>query len=232
MEINLSPLGFTNRESKIYITLLKLGKTTVKEIAKSSGLHRTNIYDILEQLKEKGIISYIKEGKTTFYEVSNPQNLYGYVEDKKKFLDSVFPEIEKFYNKPLSDVNIEVFKGKEGMKIAFKDMIKTKENIYAYGVNAQLRNYMPIFWKQWVREIKENNIKFQAIFTQRVGNPSDFDIKYVSKELSSPVSTVIYGDKVNINIWEPSIVSIVIHSSLVAYSYKQHFDLLWKLGNK
>lgn len=232
MELNLTPLGLTERESQIYSTLLKLGKTSVKEIAKSSGMHRTNIYDILEQLKEKGIVSFVKEGSSTIYEASNPNNLYTLLEDKKKYLDSIFPNIEEFFNKPQSGVNVEVFKGKNGMKIAFNDMLKEGSDIYAYGVNAQLRGYLPIYYKQWIRQLKEKGITLHALFTQRVELPDTYDVKYISKEFASPVSTVIYGDKVNINIWEPALVSIVITSPIVAHSYRQHFDLLWKLGKR
>lgn len=58
------------------------------------------------------------------------------------------------------------------------------------------------------------------------------DLRYVSEELSGPVATFIYGDKVNINIWDPSMVCILIHSKLVADMYKKHFDLLWKVAKK
>ena len=51
----LKEIGLSDSEANVYLTLLKLGEATVAEISQSSGLHRTNIYDSLEKLKEKGI---------------------------------------------------------------------------------------------------------------------------------------------------------------------------------
>lgn len=75
----LTTLGFTKSESQIYLAMLALGKTTVSEIAKRTGFHRTNIYDVLEQLKEKGFVTFFKEGKATFYKAADPEGFYTFV---------------------------------------------------------------------------------------------------------------------------------------------------------
>ena len=49
----LTKIGLSKQESAIYLVLLKLNLATVRDISKESGLHRTNIYDTLEKLKEK-----------------------------------------------------------------------------------------------------------------------------------------------------------------------------------
>ena len=54
MENNkLVELGLTEAEAKIYSSVLKLKNCTVRQISKDCGFHRTNIYDVLEQLREK-----------------------------------------------------------------------------------------------------------------------------------------------------------------------------------
>lgn len=229
----LSELGLTEAESIIYYAVLKLKNCTVKEISKECGFHRTNIYDILEQLREKGLITTIKEGKISRYGASDPNNFYELLREKKELLDSIYPELSELYSKSEEGIKVEVYKGKEGMKSAWRDMIKEEKALYGYGVKGQLRDKLPIFSEQWLRDAKKKKIPYYGIYTER-GNPPGYytEIKYVSPELSSPVATFIYGDKVNINIWDPMLVAIVIKSNLVASMFKKHFDLLWKIAKK
>lgn len=232
-EINLSKLGLTEAESLIYQTVLKIGRCTVREIAKESGFHRTNIYDVLEQLKEKGLITYSKEGKSTYYAAADPNNLYGYLEEKKDFLDEIYPRILDMHKQKKGEIEVEIFKGTEGMKAVFRDIIKTKKTLYGFGIKGQFREHLPVYAKQWFRDIVGQKIKYYGIYTKKDSLPPYYtDVRIVSEELSSPVATFIYGDKININIWEPSLVAITITSKLIASMYKKHFDLLWKVAKK
>jgi len=226
----LAELGLTETESVIYHSVLKLGVCTVRDISKDSGFHRTNIYDILEQLKEKGLITFFKEGKTMKYGVSDPNNLYEFLNEKKELLDKIFPEIEKLHKVSSEDIQVEVYKGKEGMKSAFRDIIRQGKPMYAFGVKGQLREKLPIFAKQWLRDVKNKKIPYYGIYTKKYPPSYYTEIRYVSEELSGPVATFIYDDRININIWDPTLVAIVIKSKLVAQMYKKHFDLLWKIA--
>ncbi len=229
----LIKLGLTEAESRIYTAVLKLKTCTVKDISKECGFHRTNIYDILEQLREKGLISISREGKSAVYNASDPHNLYEFLQEKKELLDSIFPGLESLYAISSEEIKVEVHKGTEGMKTAWRDMIREGKPLYGYGIRGQLREKLPIFAEQWLRDAKKKKIPYYGIYTKRGNLPGYFtEIRYVSEELSSPVATFIYGDKININIWEPTLVAIVIKSKLVAQMFKKHFELLWKIAKK
>ncbi len=234
MEIReLTKLGLTETEVIIYRAVLKLKTCTVKQISHESGFHRTNIYDILEQLKEKGLVTYFQEGKVMKYSSTDPINFYELINEKKELLDNLFPELKKLYESSSEGIKVEIFKGAEGMKAAFRDMLREKKPLYAFGVRGQLREKLPVFAEQWLRQVKNNKMQYNGIYTIRGNDPFYYtELRYVSEEFSGPVATFIYGDKVNINIWEPSLVCILIHSKLVSVMYKKHFDLLWKVAKK
>jgi sugar-specific transcriptional regulator TrmB len=229
----LTKLGLTIAESIIYTTVLKIGTCTVKQISKECGFHRTNIYDVLEKLKEKGLITFHKEGKVNKYNVSDPNNLYAFLEEKEELLTSLFPEIKKLHKQSSEEIQVEIYKGNEGMKSAWRDILKHGKEIYGFGLKGQLREKLPIFGEQWLLQAEKRKIKSFGIFTQRKNMPNYItEARFVSQELSGPVATIIYGDKININIWEPSLTAVVIKSKLVAQMYKKHFDLLWKIAKK
>ena len=58
----LEEIGLSKNEAKIYLTLLRLGNVTATDIIKESGVHRSNVYDVLDSLVKKGCVAYIQKG--------------------------------------------------------------------------------------------------------------------------------------------------------------------------
>ena len=226
-------LGLTDAESLIYYAIIKLGTGTVKDISKECGFHRTNIYDVLDTLKEKGLVTFFKEGKVQKFRASDPHVLYDLLNEKKELLDKMLPELDKLFRQTIEPVQVDVYKGDEGMKAAFRDVLRAGKPIYGFGIRGQLRQKLPEFATSWLREAEKKKIDYFAIYTERNPPPMPHGhFRFVSAELGSPVATFIYGDKIFINIWEPSLTAIVITSKLVAQMYKKHFDLLSGLAKK
>ncbi len=231
----LIKIGLSDAEAHVYYTVLQRGEATVKEIARDSGFHRTNIYDVLDKLKEKGLITFYKSGKTTWYKASDPENLSAYLREKQLFLDSLLPNLRKMQAQATEEIAVEVYKGTEGMKAAWRDMIKERKTLYGWGVGGQLREHLPEFAPQFLRDLKQFHIKYYGIYVKGQREPPHgfyTEVRYVPQELSSPVATFIYGDKVNINIWAPVLTAIIVKSPDVAESYRRHFKLLWELAAK
>lgn len=64
--LTLNELGLSFTEAKIYLTLLKNGILAAKEIAQSSSVARPHIYEALEKLMEKGLVTRILTTPETF----------------------------------------------------------------------------------------------------------------------------------------------------------------------
>ena len=66
MEIQeiLKEIVLSDKEAKVYLSVLELGESTVLPISKKSEYKRTYCYDILSDLVEKNLVSYVvKKGK-------------------------------------------------------------------------------------------------------------------------------------------------------------------------
>jgi len=66
----LEDLGLTNAEIRVYVALLELGSSSAGKIIEKSGLQNSVVHRALNSLIEKGLISYIKEGKRTLMVVN------------------------------------------------------------------------------------------------------------------------------------------------------------------
>lgn len=228
----LKEIGLSDSEAKIYITLLKLGEATVAEISQDSGLHRTNIYDSLEKLKEKGLVSYLSKENKQFFRALDPENLISYLKEKEESINKIIPELNEIKSKIPEKVTVEIFKGKQGMKSALKDILLKKKKVIGYSVAGQLRKYLPEFAKYYFREQNKYKIIHKFIYTAGIIKPPTkyYKIKYLSKEFRSTTINICYDNIILNLIWEPEIVAIKIKSKELSDNFKKHFNLLWKIA--
>src|SRR3989338_7079103 len=126
----LRKIGLTENEIKIYIDLLKSGSSTAYDIGKRTGIYRVHVYDKVEQLMDKGLVTHVYRGAKKFFQATDPSKIRHYVEEKKeelelqeRALNSILPELEAMANLPKEDTFVEVFKGNEGLKYFLKDKI-------------------------------------------------------------------------------------------------------------
>lgn len=63
----MQSIGFNQYESKAYVALVKLGKSTAYQISKESGIPRARVYDVLKRLAEQGIAIQEEINEATYY---------------------------------------------------------------------------------------------------------------------------------------------------------------------
>jgi predicted transcriptional regulator len=235
IDINkLKEIGLSDCEAKIFITLLKLGEASVAEISQSSGLHRTNIYDSLEKLKEKGFVAYISKENKQFFRAAEPESLLNYLKEREEYIKKLIPELKEIQSAIQEKVTVEVFKGKQGIKSVLKDILLKKEEVVGYSIAGQLRQFLPDFAEYYFIEQTKHKIKHRFIYTRGVIKPPSryYEIRYLPKEFSSTTLNLGYNDTLLNIIWEPEMVAIRIRSKQLADNFKKHFELLWKLARK
>src|SRR3989344_6523255 len=167
----LRSIGLTENEIKIYLDLLKSGSSTAYDISKRSGIYRVHVYDKLEQLMDKGLVTHVYSGAKKYFQATHPTKIKQYLEDQKRALevqeqevDSILPELEAMTKVPKEDTFVEVFKGKEGLKYFLKDIIKTEQEVLITGIDdKKYQDTLPIFMKQYFRDLRKNNIKEREI---------------------------------------------------------------------
>lgn len=73
---SINSIGFTTLQAAAYIAALQLGEETGSAIANASGINRSKIYDILNQLEELGAISKISRENKPRYIAVSPESLF------------------------------------------------------------------------------------------------------------------------------------------------------------
>ncbi|MBO8181286.1 MAG: TrmB family transcriptional regulator [Archaeoglobus sp.] len=71
---NLKLLGMSEYEARVYISLVRLGKATAREVHDDSGVPRARVYDVLDKLAKKGFAD-VEEAEPKRYKAVEPEKI-------------------------------------------------------------------------------------------------------------------------------------------------------------
>src|SRR3989344_3939777 len=96
MEIQkLKEIGLTDSEAKVYLTLLKIGQVTAGALTKETKLHKSRVYECLNRLIDKGLVSFVVKDFAKYFSATHPERLISYLDEKKKHIDAEKEEIKR-----------------------------------------------------------------------------------------------------------------------------------------
>lgn len=119
----LTKLGFTRDEGRIYLASLELGESTVARIATKAKIERTTAYSHIETLKKRGLISISRQGKRIIYTAENPKKLKIELEQKGKMLEGLLPELLSITNVIDNKPKIRFFDSREGIYDIYRETL-------------------------------------------------------------------------------------------------------------
>ncbi len=243
MDIQLyEDLGLSPNEAKIYDSLITYGGSGVSTIALRSKVHRSNAYDSLHRLIEKGLVYEVFGQRETTYEAVDPGKLLEFVEEKQRKITAALPSLLSRYKKHQSPEQAYIFKGVEGVKNYLRLALKTGEDIYALGAKgAWFDPRLATFTEWFLKEAKKKNIRYHHIFDHEVQKKLPHVIKSVGKpykflpENFSTDSTMdVFGDHVvtfnglELGKLRDDVTIFVMVSPGLAESYRTWWQCLWE----
>jgi sugar-specific transcriptional regulator TrmB len=243
LQKNLINLGFSDHEATIYLVMLELGLSPAGPLIKKTGLHRNIVYETLNKLVKKKLVSESDQRGVKHFKALSPKKIISKIERNLNIANELVPELINLKKK--EKVEVILYEGVEGYKTANQNAIehvKPGQAIYVIGaVGEQFYQLMGNSIRRFdkVRMKKANLIKLLAASDRRqdftTGQASKRElmkVKYIPSNLLNPTDTAIYNDRVLIFVYSESPVVIEISSKEVAKSYINYFNLLWKMAEE
>jgi len=232
----LQRLGLNLSEAKIYIILLELGKAKAGEISKKSQINRTTAYDSLERLMKKGLVTYIIESNRKMFHPVQPNILIKKIKEKEKIAIELLPELEEIYKKTKEKEESSIYKGRKGIRSLLWDILKYKQYL-AFGSSGKFLEIMKHDFLAFQRRKKELKINARVILNESSKNSellqkSYSKFRFIPNEYNAPTTTFIYGNKIAIINWGEIPLATIIIGKNISRSYKNYFNLLWKIAKK
>jgi sugar-specific transcriptional regulator TrmB len=244
----LNQAGLSPGESKVYLSLVELGLTTVGPIVAKSGVSTSKVYSILSRLIKKGLVSSIVNEGVKQFKAEDPTQLIEFVNKKESELEEVRKNLEKNLSYIFEKIQSSekqavttVYEGFKGMKTVFDQALKELkkgDTFYVNGVSEsteEIRTYFLHFYKQQikmgfnVKSIFDESARYKA----KERENKLFESRFLPKGIITPATIVVYHNKTILSVGNSNyIITILINNKEIANSFKENFNAMWKLAKK
>lgn len=138
----LEKLGLNEKEATAYIALLELGQGALADLARKAKIKRTTLYDIVSDLKAKGLASTIRSGGRLLYTAEDPRTLQSRLEEQKSTLSAMLPELLSIANALPRKPKVRYFEGVEGIKEVYRDTLRyPNQKIHAWVADSMISKF-------------------------------------------------------------------------------------------
>lgn len=245
----LTDIGLTKSEVAVYFALLELGESTTGPIIKKAGIASGKAYLILDKLILKGLVSYIIKNGIKYYQVKSPERLLDYMKEKEnefkkkeeelaKVVSALKARYESIKYKPIA----EIYEGVGGFKtlLEFKlKELKKGDCINIMGVpRIALEKFEP-YLMNWNRRRIKLGIKLRIIYNHdcvEFGKKREkmklTEVRYMKRNLETPTWIDIFKDYVDMKNVHGNPICFLVKDQLIAESYRNYFEFIWKNSNE
>lgn len=246
-------LGLSSEIADIFLALHAHGKQTISDLARHSGIERTRIYRLMDELLASNLIEVEQQYKRTILSAAPVSNLQLLLVKKEQELQELRGGLhdlqqalaESSMRSPAT--KIQSYKGVDGLKQMFWNQTRTKgENLSILYENMQIHTGLT-FFERWVKVTDERKMKARSIISDNfVRTQQNWYKKHTNDRMSNwegrylpdgvfPIthSTVIYNDVTAYFNWKNGeIFGIEIYNSEIADAQRKFFEMLWVQGIK
>lgn len=238
MKEELKYYGLSEKEIEIYLAALKTGESTANKLSEVSNIRRTTTYEIIENLKQKGLISSITKNKKYYFIAANPDTLIDKLEDKKRTIKNIIPKLNELQNINQVKTNTEIFEGKIGIKNAVNQLLDSKK-ILCYGGSIQAEDIFDGYTSNFAQRRIKKKIILKAIIEEDIPKHMlTSEIKKLTKiktlkKFQNHKTTYFIGEDIMIIVTFElgEFTAIKIKSPTLIESQKIIFETLWKIAN-
>lgn len=232
----LTKIGLHEREAKLYLALLELGESGVYPLSKKAEIQRTYVYDILDALAKRGLVTrFEKEGKKT-YRAEPPETIERMLQQRLTDFSAILPELLSIYNIAPNKPKVRFYEGKEGALAMYDEMMAEPWYDNIGEPDAFLAAMGPDFATDLGRRIAANKIRTRELFTRPQHpllhnteyNASLQEIRYLAEGVHITTDLCISETKAYFISFDKDIHTVVIEGSGIVRTLQTMFDLLWQ----
>lgn len=236
----LEIIGFSRNEAKVYRALLEIGNGTGGDVSAKCGVNRSNTYDALDRLLQKGFVKYILNKKVKFFEPVNPKQLMMSLKEKETMLENEMPAMLLNYQLSTKEKEkVHTYKGARSFMMLANSFLDRKDKIYIFGSTAERRHGVNEFLENFHKRRTRKGIELVRIYDKKGKKRKDEmnNLAYTEARCilgnykSPPITTYVCGNEVLMVHWLENPLIIRIESSTVASAHRGYFELLWSLAD-
>lgn len=237
----LQKQGFSEKKSKVYLALLALGRTTTLAIARRTGLKRTSVYDIMNDLVAAGYASEITVGKKRYFVPEHPKQVLTRMEERIGDTRALVGQLLFLYQQTSTRPEVHFYEGPLGLKTIMEDIltIQEKEHRYWGSVGDLIDHFGIDYVRKWLKRRIKRGFWSLGLLTPKRRLPHDLSasdpkflrkVKWLPKEVVFSGCLGLYDDKVGYISSPEESFGFIIKSKELSTLLRQIFDTMWLMA--
>jgi HTH-type transcriptional regulator, sugar sensing transcriptional regulator len=233
----LQKTGLTQKEARVYLALLELGKADIGDISRLSGLKRPIIYIIIEELLKKGCVTQLPDKKVNTYQAIDPLVILSQLKTTAKYFSEMIPFLHSLSNKGKKRPKLHFIEGRGNVWKNLTETIQEKEGFYISSYS-KINKFYPNSINDFIN--KEHKI-FNQVRGRHIIPDNEEDIA-LGKELTKVKQLVrilpkkedvgmdfaLYKNRLSITLFEENPFAVTIESEELAKSLRTIFEVVWE----
>lgn len=163
----LQNLGLNEKEARVYVALLKLGRGSAYAVADEAGLKKPTTYVILSELMQKGLALKIPRTKKQLFVAKPPDEFFAEARERLRVAEGVLPQLVAMLEKPEKNFKTLYYEGERGVRDMLGQINKRMAGKEVLGFYARepedLPDSMREFFHQWNEDTKKAGVRMRGI---------------------------------------------------------------------
>jgi sugar-specific transcriptional regulator TrmB len=239
MDEILKKIGLSDKEAAIYLATLRTGETGANDLARTTGIQRTDCFGVASKLAERGYLTKNKKGRQTLFSATPPQVIATREEQRYKlFMDSVPALKELIPQTSKSKSTVKYFEGPRGIDELSKrsefaggellvfspDEFLNKDNGFYKKSHIDLRVKSKTFCRMLI------SVSTEALEIKRNDKAELRETRILPRTIFHPKTTIaVYKHRVFVINYKNQFGFIAEDADL-AETLTQIFELVWASG--
>ncbi|MFH1207212.1 MAG: helix-turn-helix domain-containing protein [Patescibacteria group bacterium] len=247
MEISkeLEKFGLNQKQAEVYLACLELGQSSVQRIADKTEIKRTSVYDLLQNLIDKRLVTQTIKGKKRLFVPEDPETLKKSIRQKEMELDALLPQLKSMFYVPGVKPRMEYYEGVAGVKTVLEKTLQSKEKTLRSIL--PLKDILDLVGEEFFENLTQNRIKngyylrtlrpeikevAQTVEKYKWGTSvkDKREVRLAPTDFKFSMTMYLYDDIVSIISSRKENFGMIIKSEELAYNQKALFDVLWKIS--
>lgn len=236
----LQNLGLNEKEARVYVALLKLGRSSAYVVADEAGLKKPTTYVILGDLMKKGLVNKIPRARKQMFAAKSPDEFFAESEERLRIAKSVLPQLAAIAEKPEKNFKTFFYEGEKEITQMLSKISKRMIGKEILGFYAREPENLSLEMREFFHELNEE--------TKRLGvkvrgvTPDDpslawykerteyfgYKIKYLDPKIYLSDCSFEIGDTFLEIFSLRYMQGILIENPDIANAMRQIFEIVWK----
>lgn len=235
----LREFGLTDKQAVTYLAVLQLGTSTIREISKSSELPRSTLYEVADQLVEKGLLLGEGKGWGRRYSAADPKQLRLLLEQKTLALEEALPDLTKLFALGPSGSSVQQAQSRAAIRALYSQVLEETGFNDFYLILTDLtrwskldRKFFSEFAVQRTKKIRGTKLLSTACPEAYARFEQGENIRLLPESMNVEINLIITPHQVILHQMAAPEHAVRLSGGPLIDMHRQLFEMIWSMTKR